>query len=67
MATSTVDVTFDATGLSNGLYEALLCVDSNDPDTPTVEVPVAMTVDDSLPFIGDFETGDTSQWSFAVP
>ena len=66
--TSTVDVTFDATGLTAGLYEGLLCVDSNDPDTARVEVPVSLEVlVDPMPFFGDFETGDTSQWSAVVP
>ncbi|KAB2962009.1 MAG: hypothetical protein F9K16_10260 [Thermoanaerobaculia bacterium] len=66
--TSTVDVTFDSTGLAPGSYDGLLCVSSNDPDTPLVEVPVALTVaGDTMPFFGDFETGNTSQWSLAVP
>jgi hypothetical protein len=37
-------VTFDATGLARGTYTGLLCVASNDPDTPVVEVPVSMRV-----------------------
>ncbi|KAB2966143.1 MAG: hypothetical protein F9K18_06005 [Thermoanaerobaculia bacterium] len=64
--TDTVDVTFDATGLAVGLYEGLLCVNSNDPDTSLVEVPVSLTVD-SMPFLDGFETGNTSRWSLAVP
>ncbi len=39
-----VDVTFDSTGLMVGLYEGVLCVTSNDPDEPLVQVPVAMEV-----------------------
>jgi hypothetical protein len=39
-ASSTVDVTFDATGLAAGTYEGALCVNSNDPDEP--QVPVAL-------------------------
>jgi hypothetical protein len=39
-----VDVTFDATSVSVGIYDALLCVFSNDPDEPLVEVPVQMEV-----------------------
>ena len=61
-ATSSVDVTLDATGLAPGLHEADLCVDSNDPDTPQLVVPVALTVD-SMPFLDGFESGDTSEWS----
>ncbi|MEO7431811.1 MAG: hypothetical protein ABIR62_07265 [Dokdonella sp.] len=37
-------VTFDATGLARGTYSGLLCVASNDPNTPLVEVPVSMRV-----------------------
>jgi hypothetical protein len=39
-----VDVTFDATAVGIGTYNALLCVLSNDPDEPLVEVPVTMEV-----------------------
>ncbi len=42
--TTTVDVTFDSTGMAPGNYSASLCVNSNDPATPLVEVPVDMTV-----------------------
>jgi hypothetical protein len=42
--TSAVTVDFDATGLDPGLYEAVLCIDSNDPATPLVELPVSMDV-----------------------
>jgi len=42
--TSPVDVTFDATVVGVGTYEALLCVFSNDPNEPIVEVPVTMEV-----------------------
>ena len=49
-SSSLVDVTFDSTGLSTGVYSATLCVNSNDPVTPLVEVPVTMTVE--LPSYG---------------
>jgi hypothetical protein len=42
--TTPVDVTFDATAVGVGTYNALLCVLSNDPDEPLVEVPVTMDV-----------------------
>jgi len=42
--TSPVDVTFDATAVGVGTYNALLCVFSNDPDESLVEVPVTMEV-----------------------
>jgi hypothetical protein len=41
---SEVTVSFDATGLDPGEYQALLCVSSNDPVTPLVQVPVSLTV-----------------------
>jgi PKD repeat protein len=41
---SIVDVTFDSTGLMPGDYTANLCVNSDDPVTPVVQVPVALTV-----------------------
>jgi subtilisin family serine protease/subtilisin-like proprotein convertase family protein len=39
-----VSVTFDATGLTDGIYTASLCVSSNDPHNPEVEVPVTLEV-----------------------
>jgi hypothetical protein len=41
---SQVTVGFDASGLDPGVFEAVLCVQSNDPATPLVEVPVTLTV-----------------------
>jgi hypothetical protein len=42
---SDVTVTFDSTGLSTGTYTGTLCIDSNDPVTPQVQVPIDLTVD----------------------
>jgi hypothetical protein len=42
-------VTFDATGLDYGVYEAILQIASNDPANPTVSVPVLLEVSDFLP------------------
>jgi hypothetical protein len=39
-----VDVTLDSTGLTPGLYSGNLCIDSNDPDEPTVLVPLSLEV-----------------------
>jgi hypothetical protein len=41
---STVDVTFDSTGLASGVYTGSLCVDSNDPVNGRVSVPLTLTV-----------------------
>jgi hypothetical protein len=64
-ATTVVDVTFDATGLAPGIYSGVLCVQSNDPDTPLVEVPVSLVV--AVLFVDGFESGGTSAWSATVP
>ncbi len=42
--TQQVNVTFDSTGIPLGLYQATICVFSNDPDEPLVPVPVTMDV-----------------------
>lgn len=42
-------VGFDSTGLALGSYDAVLCVESDDPDTPLVEVPVSLTVGEQAP------------------
>ncbi len=39
-----VTVVFDSNGLNPGVYEGTLCVGSDDPDEPLVEVPVMLTV-----------------------
>jgi hypothetical protein len=41
---SIVDVTFDSTGLVPDIYTGTLCVESNDPVNPLVQVPLTMTV-----------------------
>jgi hypothetical protein len=67
-ASTPVAVTVDSTGLAVGTYEAHLCVSSNDPVTPRVEVPVTLEVlEDPMPFLDGFETGNTGRWSVAVP
>ncbi|MFZ2358384.1 MAG: S8 family serine peptidase [Anaerolineae bacterium] len=43
---SNVNVGFNSTGLAVGTYNAVLCVTSNDPQTPLVEVPVTLTVEE---------------------
>jgi len=39
----TITVTFDSTGLAEGVYTGDLVIDSNDPDSPTT-IPVTLTV-----------------------
>ena len=41
---TTVDVTLDAATLTAGIYNANVCVNSNDATTPLISVPVAFTV-----------------------
>lgn len=49
-----VDVVFDSTGFSPyEVYTATLCVNSDDPDTPTVSVPVTLTAPGLLTAIPD--------------
>jgi hypothetical protein len=45
---STVNLSFDATGLDVGIHDAQLVVASNDPDEPTLVVPVSLQVADVL-------------------
>ncbi len=40
-----VDISFDSTGLAVGTYDATLCVDSNDPITPRIQVPLSLIVE----------------------
>jgi uncharacterized repeat protein (TIGR01451 family) len=42
---ATVTVTFDSTGLAVGTYNGFLCVESDDPVTPLVSVPVELEVE----------------------
>ncbi len=46
-AADQVAVTMDSTGLATGVYTSTLCVGSNDPVTPFVEVPLSLTVEDA--------------------
>ena len=52
--TDEVMVDFDATGLAVGLYEANICVFTNDIDEPLVSVPVILEVSDLI-FASGFE------------
>jgi PKD repeat protein len=50
-APTEIAITFNSTGLAPDIFEALLCITNNDPETPRLEVPVMMTVDDTGPHI----------------
>jgi len=39
-----IEITFDATSLNGGVYEAVINVNTNDPDDPEVNIPVTLTV-----------------------
>ncbi|MCD4746204.1 MAG: T9SS type A sorting domain-containing protein [Bacteroidales bacterium] len=43
-----IQVTFDATGLSTGIYTADIIISSNDPDDPQLTVPVTLTVGENV-------------------
>ncbi|MGH2541459.1 MAG: BACON domain-containing protein, partial [Ardenticatenaceae bacterium] len=45
-SSSPVAVSYDSGGLTPGAYAANLCVNSDDPDEPTVIVPVSLTVEE---------------------
>lgn len=46
-ASDALTVTLDTTGLSNGVYEANLCINTNDPDESIVSVPVSLIVSEN--------------------
>ncbi len=56
-----VTVTFDATGLSNGIYQCQLVVASNDPDEPLVVIPVTLTVINRAPVITAIANQQTTE------
>ncbi len=70
-----VEVTFDASGLDAGTYNADIVVQSNDPDSSEVRVPATLTVEggeavlavnpDELDF-GTLIAGATETQSFAI-
>ncbi len=40
-----VDISFDPEGLHAGVYTAEMMINSNDPDTPTILLPVTLTIE----------------------
>ncbi|MCD4736691.1 MAG: hypothetical protein K8R53_11650, partial [Bacteroidales bacterium] len=70
-----IDLTFDATGLTEGTYTKDLIIYSNDPDEPAVTVPVTLTVSDVAivldvnvmldgPFTGSFMTNFLNAYGY---
>jgi len=69
-----VMITFDATELVDGTYEGSIIINSNDPDQPTVTIPVTLIVNgtpelsistNDLDF-GEVQIGATATLSFAI-
>ena len=46
--TTNLSVTFDSSGLTDGAYKGVLCLASNDPAKPVLQVPVSMQIGDYL-------------------
>jgi len=46
LSSGTVTVSYDATGLDVGIYDAIIRIGSNDPAQPILDVPVTLTVND---------------------
>jgi len=64
---SMVDVTLDATGLNTGVHTGTICVDSNDPITPQVQVPLTLTVVVENTWLGNTTDWHTiSNWSLGI-
>ncbi len=40
-----IEISFDSTGLAEDTYSAVLCIDSNDPSSPRVQLPVSLIVE----------------------
>ncbi len=64
---STHEVRADASGLLGGLYQAAIRVESNDPDEPSISVPVRLTVTGvpDIRLLGE-RTSSTSTATFAT-
>ena len=76
-----VTIGFNSTGMAVGTYNATLCVTSNDPTTPLVEVPVELVVaqggactPNQTVYFSDFETnnggwtsGGYGEWQWGAP
>lgn len=63
---SGVIVTFDSTGQAVGEYTSLLCLNSNDPVTPLIQVPLTMTVTTDPINVDDDFTVATPGWGVSA-
>ena len=70
-----IDVTFDATGLNVGVYNADILVSSNDPDLPLITIPATLNVSLGNPVIyvdptfidfGDVQVGSSNTLQFII-
>ncbi len=64
---ASLTVTFDSTGLTDGEYNGTLCVNSNDPVTPQVQVPVTLTVESSAEQVIELQAGWNIISSYVMP
>ncbi len=65
----TVNVEFDATDMEDGEYTGQMTITSNDPDTPSLDVPISMTVQSQLfpPDAPDLMLPENNQQGVAQP
>ena len=47
-STTPIDVIFDSTGLATGIYQGVLCVNSNDPDESLIAIPITLETIEEL-------------------
>ncbi len=49
--TSPVEVVFNSAGMAPGSYSGFLCLNTNDPSNPKIEIPVATTISGELTLV----------------
>jgi len=52
--TDNIDITLNATDLDEGVYTANLNITSNDPENPTIIVPVTLNVGEDIPVVNAY-------------
>lgn len=60
MSSQNIDLTFDSTDLEIGVYQAILGISSNDPETPSIEVLIVLTVDDIVGIEGGHDVDENN-------